>query len=248
MLRKVLAVIIVCATLTALSSAAEDKPVYLFILSGQSNMAGMKPESGFLPEAKKLFADGEVLYVKVAVGGQPIRLWVNGWNDIAAKHDISARADKDKHGIYYKQILSEVATKLNGRTPKAVTFCWMQGERDAKESLEKAYAESLTKLIADLRRDLKCPDMYFVIGRISDYGKPGDKSWQAVREAQVGVANADPKGAWVDCDDLNNKTINGKEVDDLHYTQEGYKILGERYARQARTLIDGKKAATNGRP
>lgn len=248
MLRKVCAVIIVCATLSALSHGAADRPVYLFILSGQSNMAGMKPESGFVPEANKLFADGEVLYVKVAAGGQPICCWVDGWNDIAAKHGIPARADKDKHGVYYKRILSEVTTKLNGRTPKAVTFCWMQGERDAKESLEKAYAESLTKLIADLRRDLKCPDMYFVIGRISDYGKPSDQSWQAVREALVGVANADPKGSWVDCDDLNNKTNNGKEFDDLHYTQEGYKILGERYARQTRALIDGKKAAANGRP
>jgi hypothetical protein len=42
----------------------------------------------------------------------------------------------------------------------------------------------------------------------------------------VGVANADPKGAWVDCDDLNNKTTNGKEFDDLHYTQEVTRFLG----------------------
>jgi len=52
----------------------------------------------------------------------------------------------------------------------------------------------------------------------------------------------------VDCDDLNDKTKGDKKVDDLHYTPEGYKLLGERYARQARALVDGKKPADNGRP
>ena len=51
-----------------LSAPAAEKPVHLFILSGQSNMAGMKPEAGFLPEAKTLFADAEVAFIKVAKG------------------------------------------------------------------------------------------------------------------------------------------------------------------------------------
>lgn len=57
--------VVTCAAIGA------DKPVHVFILSGQSNMAGMKPAAGFLPEAKKLFADGEVVYIKVARGGAP---------------------------------------------------------------------------------------------------------------------------------------------------------------------------------
>ena len=36
---------------------AEEKPVHLFVLSGQSNMVGVDPETGFMPEAKKLFKD-----------------------------------------------------------------------------------------------------------------------------------------------------------------------------------------------
>ena len=38
------------------SIEAEEKPFHLFILSGQSNMQGMKPEAGFVPEAEKLFS------------------------------------------------------------------------------------------------------------------------------------------------------------------------------------------------
>lgn len=64
-------------------ASAADKPAHLFILSGQSNMAGMNPKAGFEPEAKKLFPDAEVAYIKVSQGGQPIRLWVTEWNEIA---------------------------------------------------------------------------------------------------------------------------------------------------------------------
>ena len=54
------------------SESKAEKPVHLFVLSGQSNMQGMDPETGFMPEAKKLFKDEKVVYIKVAKGGQPI--------------------------------------------------------------------------------------------------------------------------------------------------------------------------------
>ena len=106
----------------------------------------------------------------------------------------------------------------------------------------------MSQLIANLRRDLKQPKLNIVIGRLSDFGKPTDTEWQNVRKAQTAVANKDIHGAWVDCDDLNNKEKNGRKRDDLHYTKEGYELLGRRYARQAKALIEGKKPAANGRP
>lgn len=244
-------------TLAALAVAsigtAAEKPVHIIILSGQSNMAGMNPALGLEPEAKNLFPDAEVVYFKVARGGQPIRYWVEEWNEIATKHGIDAQAkraaEKNKGTIYYQPILDEYKKLLEKHPkPASVTFCWMQGERDAKEGLDAAYADALTQLIGNIRRDLKLPEMYFVIGRLSDFGGPDNKPWQNVRKAQVDVAAADPRGAWVDCDDLNDKEKNGVKRDDLHYTPEGYELLGRRYVRQARMLIDGKKPAENGRP
>ena len=35
-------------------------------------MAQIKPETGFVPEAKKLFGNEEVVYIKVGKGGQPV--------------------------------------------------------------------------------------------------------------------------------------------------------------------------------
>jgi lysophospholipase L1-like esterase len=49
----------------------------------------------------------------------------------------------------------------------------------------------------------------------------------------VAVAEENERGAWVDTDDLNNK----KGKDDLHYTAEGYKTLGERFAEKAIELV-----------
>ena len=69
----------------AISKAEADQPVHLFILSGQSNMQGMDPETGFLTEANKLFKDDKVVYIKVAKGGQPICRWLEEWEDIATK-------------------------------------------------------------------------------------------------------------------------------------------------------------------
>ena len=227
-------------------SLGEEKPMHIFILSGQSNMAGMNPKVGFEDEAAKLFPGAEVRYFKVARGGQPIRLWVEQWDEIAKTHGLAAKNARTK---YYQPILNQYQELVSQHSnPASVTFCWMQGERDAKEELSAAYIDALSQLIENLRRDLKRPQMNFVIGRLSDFGKETNTHWQAIRKAQVDIANQDPRGAWVDCDDLNDKDKNGVKRNDLHYTKQGYELLGRRYVRQAKAIIDGKQTAENGRP
>ena len=48
---------------------------------------------------------------------------------------------------------------------------------------------------------------------------------------QVKLAEEDPRGEWVDTDDLNGNK-NG-----LHYNKEGYKTLGTRFAEKAIALV-----------
>ena len=245
--------ILLFALCPLLSASAADKPAHLFILSGQSNMAGMDPKLGFEPEAKKLFPDADVAYIKIAAGGQPIRYWVNEWDDIATKHGVDvAKArekDKSKGTIFYPRILDQFATMLKEHpNPASITFCWMQGENDSKTGLHAPYGDALKQLIANLRRDLKRPDMNFVIGRISDHERINPPAWKVVREAQVEIAKGEAHGAWLDCDDLNDKEIKGVMTNDLHYTKPGYELLGRRFVRQAKALIEGKTPAENGRP
>jgi len=238
--------------LVASESRAADKPTHLFILSGQSNMKGMNPELGFVPELSEKFSDCTTAYIKVAEGGKPIRFWLpDDWNMLAERYKLDKQLTGEaSEKNYYSQILKEYEqfTQKNG-WPEHVTFCWMQGERDARERLSSAYGDALKLLILNLRRDLKQPDMTFVIGRLSDYrAEPQRAHWEMIRQVQVQVAEDDPLGAWVDCDDLNNKRKGEIMTNDLHYTREGYELLGRRYVRQARALADGKKPADDGRP
>ena len=232
---------------------AADKPVHLFILSGQSNMQGMDPETGFLPEAKKLFDGEQVVYIKVAKGGQPICRWLEEWDSIAEKNGVDARTRKrilkDKGVEFYQPILDQYKEMLKKHPkPASVTFCWMQGERDANGGGQPAYKDALKKLITKLRRDLERPDMNVVIGRLSDAGEKKE-SWKAMRKIQMEIVNEDPSGAWVDCDDLNDKMKDGKTQNAVHYERpEGYDVLGRRFARQGYALIKGKKPAEDGRP
>ncbi len=249
---KIATLLTLLITASAIAQAETEKPVHLFILSGQSNMQGMDPETGFIPEAKKHFKDEKVVYIKVAKGGQPICRWLDEWADIAKKNGMGARHRerilKGQGVLFYQPILDEYKKMLkNYPKPTSVTFCWMQGERDANGGAHAAYEDALKLLIAKLRRDLKRPDMNVVVGRISDaaLGSPG---WITIRKAQRDIVNEDPRGAWVDVDDLNDKEVKGKIQSVVHYTKEGYVILGRRFARQGHSLVTGKKPAKDGKP
>ena len=216
-------------------------------------MAGMNPKTGFMPEANKLFQGEKVVYIKVAKGGQPICRWVKEWEDIAKKKGLDSkriqRITKGEGVQFYQPILDQYQAMLK-KHPKltSVTFCWMQGERDANGGAHAAYKDALKLLISKLRRDLKRPDMNIVIGRIGDYALDRP-SCVAVRKVQREIADEDARGAWVDVDDLNDREVDGKIINAVHYNRpEGYITLGRRFARQGHALVTGKEPAENGRP
>ena len=241
--------------LTVSLVTAADKPVHLFILSGQSNMARMNPNAGFMPEAKKLFKDEEVVYIKVSKGSQPICRWLEEWQDIAKKNGLDEGRIKRIHrgweAALYQPILDKYKETLKEH-PRltSVTFCWMQGETDAQARAQAAYKDALKLLITKLRRDLQRLDMNIVIGRISDHAIDNPESGSvAIRKIQREIVDEDDRGAWVDVDDLNDMEVNGKMQNDVHYNRpEGYITLGQRFVRQGYALIKGKQPAEDGRP
>ena len=175
------------------------------------------------------------------------------WDDIAKENGLTEknreRLWKDKGVTLYQPSLDQYKEMVKKHPKfKSVTFCWMQGERDANGGGQPAYKDALKLLITKLRRDLERPDMNIVIGRLSDAGEKKE-SWKAMRKIQMEIAGEDPSGAWVDCDDLNNKTKDGKTQNAVHYNRpDGYITLGRRFARQGYALIKGKKPAEDGRP
>lgn len=232
---KTLLTTLLVALLFACPALGENVGKHLFILSGQSNMAGLDPNISFTPTVEEALGKDNVIVVKSAQGGQPIRRWYKQWKDAQGNEP----TNKKQVGDLYDVLMKKVALATKDQKIASVTFVWMQGERDAKEKHGTVYADAMRGLIDQLAGDLKREKINFVIGRLSDFDMENKRypHWTMVRDAQVKVAEDDSQGAWVDTDDLNDKGTPEKVKHDLHYTKAGYKTLGKRFADAAIELL-----------
>ena len=141
--------------------------------------------------------------------------------------------------------MKKVKQSIEGHEIASVTFCWMQGERDAKMSWAPVYEKSLTGLYQQVCQDLEASDVGFIIGRLSDFDMQNQKypHWTEIREIQVKVADSSELFVWIDTDDLNDGlNRKGKKIEnDLHYSAEGYKTFGKRMAEAAIELVRNRE-------
>ena len=195
---------------------------HLFILSGQSNMAGLNPDLSFTPAVVHAFGKDEILVVKDALGGQPIRRWIPNWTDAKGEN-------YPQTGDLYERLMKKVKKSVGNKSLKSVSLVWMQGERDAREKHGEVYGQSLKKLVDQIAIDTKIQVVNVIVGRLSDFDMKNERypHWTKVRKAQVEFAKKYENVSWIDTDDLNG------EMNDLHYTKEGYTELGELFAKSA---------------
>jgi lysophospholipase L1-like esterase len=225
----------------------------VFLLAGQSNMAGYMTG---LPSA-------------AYSGTQPVHFWNysnNGWvdlrpgfgdtaNDIgpevgfgyALNHSIFPNDDiylikwgvdstslagqwnPNGSGSAYNTFKSRVnaaMANLAGQSPVIAGMIWMQGETDANNiTYANAYSANLTNLIAKVRSDFSTPNMPFVVGRITDLSVYGFPGVAPVRTAQQTVPGQVGHALWINTDDLDmNPDVPG------HYIASGQIELGIRFA------------------
>jgi len=206
----------------------------LFILSGQSNMQ-LLDIGYFLPTIEKTFGPGTIA-VKDTLSGQSITNWYDKYDLLAGD------GDGDPVGWFYYLLKRKIFSAIGNKNIRDVFFIWMQGETDGlyPNRYSEVYEENLIGLIklieSDLRHKFNSEIKFnFVIGRINEFGRKfPDKvaQWDAIREAQVRVAENYPNGTWVNTDDL------GTIDNGLHFDDVGYRLLGERFALAAISLID----------
>lgn len=212
------------------TTATTGKAVHLFIMSGQSNMNGIKPEMTFRPALQNAFPGDEIVIVKDAADGRSIRLWYKNWKPAAENQAIEH--PEEANGLLYDRLIGKVRKILNGKKPNTVTFLWMQGESDGKAAASGTpYEESLRGVLAQLQKDIGRDDINLVIGRINTFGLTRQAQfpdWEKVRLAQVKVAESCTHGAWINVDDLG---------DGLHYPKDSYSVMGARFAEKAIDLI-----------
>lgn len=223
-----------CLLSCTLMAEEAEQGKHLFILSGQSNMAGLRPDESFTPMVQKAFGEDNVIVVKDAQGGQPIRRWYKNWK--AADGTVP-----EATGDLYDRLMVAVQKAIKDAKIESVTFVWMQGERDAREKHGEVYKASLAGLVKQLAADLDRDDIHCVIGRLSDFDLENTRypHWTMIRQAQAEFVKAYPRAALVSTDDLNDGlNRNGQEIkNDLHYSADGYRVFGQRLACRAASLI-----------
>jgi hypothetical protein len=204
---------------------------HLFLLSGQSNMARLKPEISFSPAVREAFGKENVIVLKDAQAGRPIREWYRKWKPAKGPAP-------DQRGQLYDRLMAKVRHAIDGQNISAVTFLWMQGEKDAKEAHADVYKQALLGLVDQLRDDLGRDDVHVAVGRLSDFDMTNKRypHWTRIRQIQAELCREQPLWAMVNTDDLNGPD------NDLHYTPEGYETFGLRLAQAAIELIHARNA------
>jgi hypothetical protein len=102
---------------------------------------------------------------------------------------------------------------------------WHQGEADSNATDAPKYEERLVELINRMRRDLDAPDLPFIIGQLGRFpAKPWDMNRQLVDAAQQAVAKKVMNVRFVSAEGLNHRG------DNLHFDTPSLRIFGKRYA------------------
>lgn len=174
-----------------------QEPPLVFILAGQSNMAGMASASGLQPElsafpARVSYFVGandvapldepgfgpEISIAQELAQAIPdrdivlIKYAVAGTSLLAwspAWDSARAATTGNTHaGPLYCQLLTYVDSLRLPRGSEFGAIFWMQGERDARyREAAQEYLQNLTRLIEAFRRDLHRPNLLFVQGMVN---------------------------------------------------------------------------------
>ena len=237
---------------------AEQKPTDLYLLIGQSNMAGR----GITNAANRLSSERVLKFTKD-------RTWAEGIEPIHFDRPFSgagpglgfarAMADADKDAVIGLIPCAEGGSPLSrwepgcdlytnavSRTKAAIAqggrlrgILWHQGEADAwKKELAESYSRRLTNMVTQLRSELGLgAALPFVAGEIAPF-------YGAVIERLGGTSSLGRvnEEIWLAISLLPNcglVSIDGIEPgpDGIHYSTECAYELGRRYAREMQRLL-----------
>ncbi len=228
----------------------EKAKFHLFLLVGQSNMAGrgVVEEQDKTPHPRVLMLSKDGKWVpaidpmhfdKPAAG---VGLGKTFGQIIAeANPDVTiglipcavggSPIDAWMPGVFYPATKSypwddmqkRVALALPAGTLKGIL--WHQGESDSKPELAQAYEPKLHDLIARFRREVKTPEVPFVAGQMGQFK---DMPWKPeelmVDQAHQSLPSKVARTGFVSAEGLNHKG------DKIHFDSPSFRELGRRYA------------------
>lgn len=89
--------------------------------------------------------------------------------------------------------LDRVCPGFEGQGAELAGFVWFQGLSDSRsDAMANDYEKNLTHFITDVRRDLKAPDLPFVVAALGHADEPNvGKNPKIIHDAQMAIGNAE---------------------------------------------------------
>jgi len=233
---------------------------YIFLLIGQSNMAGrgtVEPEDQVpIDRVLTLNAAGEwvpaidPIHFDKPIAGTGLGRTFGA--EIARDHAGAtiglvpcavggSPIDSWQPGAFYPETKSypwddamrRIRLALQTGTLKGIL--WHQGESDSNAENAPAYANKVADLVTRFRVALNAPDVPFIAGEMGHFpGKPWDVHLEQVDQATRGLVDHIPHTAYVSSEGLTDRG------DQLHFNSTSYRELGRRYADAYRQMIVSK--------
>ena len=223
---------------------------HLFLLVGQSNMAGrgkvtaedrvphlrvltFTKENKWAPAVDPLHFDkpvagvglGRTFGIEIAKANPHITIGLipcaAGGSPIASWEPGGYHSQTDSHP--YDDAIKRAKEALRVGVLRGVL--WHQGESDSKPGSAEVHEQKLHQLIARLRNALDAPDVPFIAGQMGRFDeRPWSDAKKLVDAAHQTLPTNVPHTAFVNSDGLAHKG------DYIHFSTPAYRELGRRYA------------------
>jgi len=109
---------------------------------------------------------------------------------------------------------------------------WHQGESDSKAELADVYAEKLHALVTRFRTELSATNVPFVVGQMGQFDeRPWNEHRKKVDQVHRSLPQNVPNTAFAGSDGLNHKG------DEVHFDAASYRKLGHRYFAAFQSLV-----------
>ena len=224
---------------TKAEETAAPRDMKLFLLIGQSNMAGrggveppdrvvhprvfmMNKRYDWVPAVDPMHYDKPAL-IGVGLGSTFARIIADEQPGVVvgvipAAFGGTSLEEWRPEGPLYNNALDRTREAMARGTLAGIL--WHQGESDAAPEKAAVYAERFAAMIAQLRKDLGAEEVPVVIGEIGHFVANVD----AINAALAKVVEWVPRCALVKADELGHKG------DALHFDSTALRELGRRYA------------------
>lgn len=259
-------VVLVTSSLVAETKLPDRKNFHLYLLAGQSNMAGrgkvadvdkqpiarvlnFSKDNKWVPAVDPLHFDKPPI-VGVGIGRSFAKVVVQkrpgvtiGLVPCAVGGSPMSSWDPGGYHAGTKTYPWDDCLKRVHAAQKYGTFkgiLWHQGESDAQLDRSAVYEKKLHTLIARFRCVLEAPGLPFLAGQMGRWpGQPWDDAKKKVDAAHRLLPSTDNNTAFVSSRGLNH---NG---DGVHFDSASYRELGKRYA-AAYLELEGRSRCTTG--